>query len=282
MIRNYLLSLSLILAASGAMAQNHADGDSIVPPGDAKYKTGVYYRITSLNFHTLELAGFMSGQDRDSINVPKTVLDSVTGVEYTVTSVAPDAFKDKKILKHVTLPVTITRIGARCFKGCSLEKAVIPGSDYHVETEAYADNPLKEVYINSPGTDGSYDNDHSVELQDKAFGSEDGNMTDVYISYKKPPIVADDAKPFPQESARKGSAVLHLPEGADVQAYRDAHCWGDFFAVETAVTDIEDDFDSNAPAVYYTLQGVTVNRDRLTPGIYIVRQGNKTSKILIN
>ena len=41
------------------------------------------------------------------------------------------------------------------------------------------------------------------------------------------------------------------------------------------------DIDTNAPAEYYNLQGIKVNGDNLTPGLYIKRQGNKATKTLI-
>lgn len=39
--------------------------------------------------------------------------------------------------------------------------------------------------------------------------------------------------------------------------------------------------NSNAPVEYYNLQGIRVNGDNLTPGIYIRRQGTEVSKILV-
>ncbi|MDE5685951.1 MAG: hypothetical protein K2I26_05260, partial [Paramuribaculum sp.] len=39
--------------------------------------------------------------------------------------------------------------------------------------------------------------------------------------------------------------------------------------------------DGNAAVEYYTIQGVRVSGDNLTPGIYIRRQGNNASKILV-
>lgn len=48
---------------------------------------------------------------------------------------------------------------------------------------------------------------------------------------------------------------------------------GDIPADEPATVD--------APAEYYTLQGVRVSADNLTPGIYIVRQGNASKKVLV-
>lgn len=271
-----------MLSASGAYAQSaHQDGDTIVPAGNAKYETGVYYRITTLIFHNVSVGGFIDGLDRESIVIPSEVVDSATGTTYTVTSVADDAFNGKSILKSVTLPPTITRIGSRAFKGCSLESAVVPGSVYHVQTEAYADNPLKEVRIYGPGEEGAIDVDHSVELQDNAFGQTSGNLSDVYISYVNPPIVEDGLTPFPQEAARHGSAKLHLPDNADVQAYKDAYCWKDFFAeVPTGVDTLTD--DSNAPKEYFTLTGtrVTADKDSLH-GIFIVRSAGKTHKVVI-
>ncbi len=48
---------------------------------------------------------------------------------------------------------------------------------------------------------------------------------------------------------------------------------GDIIADEPAAVD--------TPAEYFTLQGVRVNADNLTPGIYIVRQGNTAKKVLV-
>ena len=36
-----------------------------------------------------------------------------------------------------------------------------------------------------------------------------------------------------------------------------------------------------APIEYFNLHGVKIDADNLTPGLYITRQGNKTSKVLI-
>ena len=56
-------------------------------------------------------------------------------------------------------------------------------------------------------------------------------------------------------------------------------------AVEVIITDgvndISVDADINAPVEYFNLQGVSVNADNLTPGVYIRRQGKTVSKIII-
>ena len=46
------------------------------------------------------------------------------------------------------------------------------------------------------------------------------------------------------------------------------------------ITDITVD-NSNAPVEFYNLQGVRVNADNLTPGIYVRRQGSQVSKVLV-
>lgn len=40
--------------------------------------------------------------------------------------------------------------------------------------------------------------------------------------------------------------------------------------------------DSDAPVRYFNLQGMEVNADAVTPGIYVTRQGNTVKKVLIN
>lgn len=50
----------------------------------------------------------------------------------------------------------------------------------------------------------------------------------------------------------------------------------DFSAVETVVDDME-----NGPVEYFDLNGLRVDPERLTPGLYIRRQGAKTEKVVV-
>ena len=66
-----------------------------------------------------------------------------------------------------------------------------------------------------------------------------------------------------------------LNNGYGVLAWQEANGEG-----SAGINDIiSDEADSNAPAVYYNLQGVRV--DNPSNGIYIVRKGNKTSKVRV-
>ena len=46
------------------------------------------------------------------------------------------------------------------------------------------------------------------------------------------------------------------------------------------IDDIVND-NANAPVEYYNLQGIRVNGDNLTPGIYIRRQGTEVTKVYV-
>lgn len=50
---------------------------------------------------------------------------------------------------------------------------------------------------------------------------------------------------------------------------------------EGAIDDIEVDADLAHPVKYYNLQGIEVSKENISSGLYISKQGNKTTKILI-
>lgn len=52
-------------------------------------------------------------------------------------------------------------------------------------------------------------------------------------------------------------------------------------ATTSAIDSIIVDGDEDAPVEYFNIQGVRVNADRLVPGLYIVRQGSKTFKVIV-
>lgn len=81
---------------------------------------------------------------------------------------------------------------------------------------------------------------------------------------------------------------LHVPVGTK-DLYATATIWQDF---GTIIDDLDPNgadsvegitMDSDAPKAYYRLDGVKVadDADGLTPGIYIVRQGETSTKILV-
>lgn len=49
----------------------------------------------------------------------------------------------------------------------------------------------------------------------------------------------------------------------------------------SAIDDIFGDEEPDAPAEYYNVNGVRVSGDNLTPGIYVVKKGSKTAKVIV-
>lgn len=62
-----------------------------------------------------------------TIKIPSTVL--ISGVEYRVTKIAPNAFKNNKKLKTVSIPSSVTEIGSKAFYNCTALKKVTIGSN---------------------------------------------------------------------------------------------------------------------------------------------------------
>lgn len=77
--------------------------------------------------------------------------------------------------------------------------------------------------------------------------------------------------------------MVYVPEVA-IDAYRNADSWKTFWnlAPINGENEIENDIDSNTPVQIYTINGIeTRDEDSLPPGIYIIRQGSKTKKIML-
>lgn len=85
-----------------------------------------------------------------------------------------------------------------------------------------------------------------------------------------------------------GLATCEWSPRTGVNAYHDnlekltSNCLSYLIANSSGVAEIvTDSTDADAPAEYYNLQGMRVAADALTPGIYVMRQGNTTSKIIV-
>lgn len=77
----------------------------------------------------------------------------------------------------------------------------------------------------------------------------------------------------------KGSWKLSAWEGGDITMNVNLNEWTVTFSVGSEDAGVESLIDVNAPAVYYNLQGVKVNNPQ--NGIFVVKQGNKTHKVVV-
>ena len=67
-------------------------------------------------------AHFLQPDETGKVEIPEKV--EIDGIEYTVTEIAEDAFKGNTDLTEVTIPGTVTTIGAGAFGGCTNLKAI--------------------------------------------------------------------------------------------------------------------------------------------------------------
>ena len=159
----------------------------------------------------------------------------------------------------------VTTIGASAFKNCpDLENVFIPATITSIGSQAFAGTPIKNVVIANPSPNPD---DYELSIGSDIFGGCD-----------------------------LSEATLHVPEES-LDAYQAADQWkafGNFATLEDAsdiLTGIEDiiadgdgnayGFDPNAEIEYLNLNGIRVSGENLQPGIYILRQGSKTAKILV-
>ena len=187
--------------------------------------------------------------------------------------VAEEAFMSVPRVKSIMLPEGTKSIGYGAFLYCeALEEVAIPSTveDFGMNIFAGCHN-LKRIYnyMTTP-----------VELVNGRYVP----STPFYSSERamnEPSRSSTDDPVFPE-----GAVVYVLPQC--VETYKADPFWSQWTIEEMdeehlgAIDDvIADDIDPNKPVEYFNLQGQRVIGDSINPGIYILRQGNKTAKILV-
>lgn len=117
---------------------------------------GFAYTIINSSTHTIQLSAYaatvINKSGATSFEIPSTV--SIKGVNYTVTSIAGEAFKGCDKLQTVTIPNTVKSIGDNAFSGCSmLTSASLPNGVQTIGQQAFSGcSSLREVTIPSTVT----------------------------------------------------------------------------------------------------------------------------------
>ncbi len=186
----------------------------------------------------------------------------------SLTSIRSDTFTGCSSLTEVSIPNSVTTIGCDAFNGCSsLTEIHIPNSVTTIEEYAFWDcSSLTKVTIPNSVTEIGY----------RAFGS-CYLISDIYSLASIPPALENDVF-----SDHPADAVLHVPADA-VDAYSQADQWRDFIIKaidETGLDYIEAD-GCNGTAKYYKLNGVEADGEALSPGVYIKKQGDKATQVLV-
>lgn len=270
-----VVAVAAITALSPVKAKAVYD-DSFETDSTHMFKIGLlWYRIVDFPKREFYVAGFIKGYDASTVTIPDYVTNPLSGTEIPVTGITANAFKGDTKLTNIVWGSNVKAIGASAFEGTSITEVQIPSQIDTIGANAFSGAPIKDVYIYGP-TD---DTDKTLTIGDGAFANSPANsFENCYITYDDAPAISD--KVFPNAN----QAYLHYNEGLSTtqqDAYDNGTGWKEFKkAVPTGVENVSV-AEADLPVVYYTLQGVSVSANNLTPGLYIVRQGNKTTKHLI-
>ena len=234
----------------------------------------------------------------------------------TIIFIDPYAFMHCEYLTHVNLSESLTSIGYSGFSHCfSLGNVNFPAALTSVDDYGfYANRSMTEIILppnltstgiyafcgprggNDVYEGGSvekiYVPEGTDELNKRAFGYQPA-LKEFYCYAATPPVLT--ASPFNHSGSEY--ADLFVPAGS-VDTYKSDDSWMKWEWVsvnaisgeypwswggnqEDPDAGVDFTFDENSPAKYFDLQGRSVNADNLIPGIYVVRQGNKSFKKVV-
>lgn len=228
--------------------------------------------------------------------------NQITSVEWPeqITSIPNNVFNNNMIT-DIVIPATITEIGNSAFMNNPLASITLNEGLKSIKNSAFSSSSATYESIVIPATVneiGQYafcynrnfkhltllaDDDNNGSNKNfgmYAFGNTSTVLETVTSSNTVPPTINDSA--FGSDTYKY--AALRVPYGdyngeSIKEKYQNAEGWKKFSqSILTGVDNVEVD-DSNAPVEFYNMQGVRI--DNPENGIFIRRQGNKTSKVIL-
>lgn len=209
----------------------------------------------------------------------------------TVTNIGAAAFQHCVTLKEVHIPESVTEIGVSAFSNCSaLQSATIPEGVTVIEESTFIEcSNLATVTI--PGTVTSIGANAFARCSSLtelilpasvtniglgAFGNCTGLKVVASLAVIPPALGSIVFYNVPTQTI-----PLYVP-GESIEAYKAADQWKDFMFIDDIITGIDDIYTETlpAPAEYFNLHGVRV--DRPACGVYIKRRGSKVAKVLVD
>ena len=196
---------------------------------------------------------------------PATKNISEYTIPNTVQTIENGAFLDCSNLSYVTIPNSVTSIGDKSFAGCNLKSLAIPNSVVNIGEYAFSNCKLETLTLGSK----------IKKIKSGAFIN-NSSIKEIISKSPTPPLLEN--KNVFEQSVYDNAELIVPTDCKDI--YSTANVWSDFWTItEKKFSTVENTFiDSSAtPVEYYNLQGVRV--DNPEKGVYIKRQGGKTTKV---
>lgn len=204
----------------------------------------------------------ISYNEKDIVENGMIFDSSKSAIRYASCGVIPEEY---------TVPSSITRIGTTAFYYCTdLTTLVISEGVKSINEQAFAYcSSLKTIHL--PGS--------LTSISSEAFtNSSDSPIEKIYYNTTKP--VKGDKNIFTQKSY--DNTTLYVPKGSS-DNFLLVSPWMYFHNIQeidfAGIDGVKSDEYSDASVEYYNLQGIRVENPE--SGLYIRRQGNKSTKVYI-
>lgn len=146
-------------------------------------------------------------------------------------------------------------------------------TDDNADIHWVGDNLIVDNYATAPYNNGKFDFS-AVEFPEVSV-----NAYAVFpVAHKEIVVIEENAAAPPRKVASRNEIVTVEHQSNTVAATHQA----DENSTTTGVEGIAaDNAPANAPVEFFNINGVSVNADNLTPGLYIRRQGTKVEKVIV-
>ena len=190
-------------------------------------KNGIQYALDPAT-HTATIVGAAEGFHYEQLFLDSEVTKS-DGTEYTITAIAPGAFKGLWVSRDITLPPTVTSIGAKAFQNLKPE-----GEDFYVDihytgddlsgyaSDMFADLQAESLYVTVPAANGKaleklFAADSKVSVYIKM--EDDVYFTDEDYAIEKGWYTGVYTRKLTEEEQKEGYVTTCMP--FDIRPYHD-------------------------------------------------------------
>lgn len=260
---------------------------------------GLYYELDAENgtatlIPELYDEPYYNEQPAGEFDIPSTIVDD-DGMEYSVDSIADNAFANCKEVTEVRLPESVKSIGLTAFENSGLVKMTLPATVTFVDKWAFKGcRNMVEFHFPETMTEVPagllWNCEKLTEITIPASVEKFGE--DVFNSCSSLKKVICEAVKAPEVIFQtNGGLFFHVnlsecelvvPEGAT--GY-DQYPWTEFGKITTGISQV---LTEGGIITVYDLQGkvvyngtATVDQLPLDKGVYLVRQGSKTVTVIL-